>query len=91
MLFDWGYFEAMDCGFETPCWIWKMALTNKWYAPKYSGATYASKLRTSSDLIGVFETAPATLALRGVVSPADGLYRTELAYDPSVSVLSFPH
>jgi hypothetical protein len=67
-----------------------MALTDKWYAPKYSGATYASKLRTSSDLIGVFETAPATLALRGVVSPADGLYRTELAYDPSVSVLSFP-
>jgi hypothetical protein len=67
-----------------------MALTNKWYAPKYSGATYSSKLRTSSDLMGVFETAPATLALRGVVSPDDGLYRTELAYDPSVSVLSFP-
>lgn len=67
-----------------------MALTNKWYAPKYSGATYASKLRTTSDLIGVFETAPATLALRGVVSPDDGLYRTELAYDPSVAVLSFP-
>jgi hypothetical protein len=67
-----------------------MALTNKWYAPKYSGATYASKLRTSSDLVGVFETAPATLALRGVVSPEDGVYRTELAYDPSVSVLSFP-
>lgn len=67
-----------------------MALTNKWYAPKYSGATYASKLRSSSDLIGVFETAPATLALRGVVSPDDGLYRTELAYDPSVAVLSFP-
>jgi hypothetical protein len=67
-----------------------MALTNKWYAPKYSGATYASKLRSSSDLIGVFETAPATLALRGVVSPDDGAFRTELAYDPSVSVLSFP-
>lgn len=67
-----------------------MALTDKWYAPKYSGATYASKLRSSSDLVGVFETAPATLALRGVVSPEDGLYRTELAYDPSVSVLSFP-
>lgn len=67
-----------------------MALTNKWYAPKYSGATYASKLRSSSDLIGVFETAPATLALRGVVSPDDGTFRTELKYDPSVAVLSFP-
>lgn len=67
-----------------------MALTNKWYAPKYSGASYATKLRTSSDLVGVFETAPATVALRGVVSPDDGLYRTELAYDPSVAVLSFP-
>lgn len=67
-----------------------MSLTNKWYAPKYSGATYATKLRNSSDLIGVFETAPATVALRGVVSPDDGLYRTELAYAPSVAVLSFP-
>src|SRR5207253_2789513 len=67
-----------------------MALTNKWYAPKYSGATYSTKLRSSSDLIGVFETAPATVALRGVVTPDDGTYRTELQYDPSVAILSFP-
>jgi hypothetical protein len=67
-----------------------MALTDKWYAPKYSGASYATKLRTTSDLIGVFETAPATVALRGVVTPTDGLYRTELQYKPSVAVLSFP-
>lgn len=67
-----------------------MALTGKWYQPKYSGASYAAKLRMSSDLVGVFQTAPGSVALRGVVSPDDGLYRTELAYDPSVSVLAFP-
>jgi hypothetical protein len=67
-----------------------MSLTGKWYQPKYSGATYATKLRMSSDLVGVFETAPGSVALRGVVTPDDGLYRTELAYDPSVSVLAFP-
>jgi hypothetical protein len=67
-----------------------MALTDKWYAAKYSGATYASKLTASSDLVGVFETGPGALEMRGVVSPADGLYRTELAYDPAVAILAFP-
>jgi hypothetical protein len=67
-----------------------LPLTGKWYQPKYSGASYAARLRASSDLVGVFETAPGSLALRGVVSPADGLYRTELAYEPSVAVLAFP-
>ena len=66
------------------------ALTGKWYAAKYPGATYASKLSQSSDLLGVFETSPGALLLRGVVSPAEGTSSTQLSYAPSVSILKFP-
>ena len=67
-----------------------MPLTGKWYAPKFSNATYAAQLRKSSDLVGVFETTPGSLTLRGVVSPAEGLYRTELTNNPPVAMLQFP-
>ncbi len=67
-----------------------LPLTGKWYAAKYSNATYATQLRKSSDLIGVFESGPGALSLRGVVSPDDGLYKTELTNDPPVSMLEFP-
>ena len=67
-----------------------LPLTGKWYAPKFSNATYATQLRKSSNLVGVFETGPGALALRGVVSPVEGLYRTELTNDPPVSMLEFP-
>jgi hypothetical protein len=65
-------------------------LAGKWYAAKYPGATYASKLSESADLLGVFETSPGALLLRGVVSPAEGSSSTQLTYTPAVSVLSFP-
>jgi len=67
-----------------------LPLTGKWYAPKYSDATYATQLRKASDLIGVFETGPGALTLRGVVSPEEGFYKTELTNDPPVSMLEFP-
>lgn len=67
-----------------------MPLAGKWYGAKYAGASYATKLRNDSDLVGVFETGPGAITLRGVVSPDDGLYRTELAYEPAVSILAFP-
>ena len=67
------------------------ALTGKWYAPDFVGATYASKLSQSTDLLGVFETTPATLLLRGVVSPTDAAAtKTELTNTPAVAVLTFP-
>ncbi|CAN5870569.1 hypothetical protein BH11MYX4_BH11MYX4_34450 [soil metagenome] len=44
-------------------------LKGKWYEAKFAGATYASKLSQGSDLVGVFETSPGALLLRGVVSP----------------------
>lgn len=67
------------------------ALTDKWYAPKFQNATYTTPLRKSSNLIGVFETGPGALALRGVVSPSDDAFtKTELTNDPPVDVLQFP-
>lgn len=66
-------------------------LAGKWYAAKFSGATYALKLAEGSDLLGVFETAPGALLLRGVVSPSDDAFtKTELTNAPSVSTLKFP-
>lgn len=65
-------------------------LAGKWYASKFAGATYATKLQEGSDLLGVFETSPGALLLRGVVSPSDTSSKTELTNTPAVSVLKFP-
>lgn len=66
------------------------ALAGAWYQPKFAGATYAAKLSDGQDLLGAFEATDTSLLLRGVVSPSDGLTRTELVYSPSVTVLAFP-
>lgn len=65
-------------------------LAGKWYASKFAGASYATKLQEGSDLIGVFETSPGAVLLRGVVSPTEGVKKTELTNTPPVSVLAFP-
>ncbi len=62
----------------------------RWFQPVFPGATYSARLSESEDLLGVFEATDTALLLRGVVSPEDGLTRTELTYDPPVTVLSFP-
>jgi hypothetical protein len=61
-----------------------------WYAADFVGATYAARLSDGNELLGVFEVTADALLLRGVVSPDDGLTRTELTYNPAVKVLSFP-
>jgi hypothetical protein len=67
------------------------SLKGKWYETKYAGATYASKLSVSQDLLGVFETSPGALLLRGVVSPTESATSgTQLTYTPAVAVLKFP-
>jgi hypothetical protein len=70
------------------------SLKGKYYETTYPNATYASKLSNSSDLLGVFETSPGALLLRGVVSPAmggtNGSNGTQLTYTPGVSILAFP-
>ncbi|MBK7578759.1 MAG: hypothetical protein IPI67_01020 [Myxococcales bacterium] len=65
-------------------------LDGKWFAGKFPGASYSARLSESSDLQGVFEITASSLLLRGVVSPTDGLTRTELTYSPAVVVLDFP-
>ena len=65
-------------------------LDGKWFAAKFPGASYAARMSESSDLLGVFEITQTSLLLRGVVSPTDGLTRTELSYAPPVVVLDFP-
>lgn len=65
-------------------------LDDKWYAPDFAAASYATRLSTRSELLGVFELTPAALKLRGVVSPENGLTKTTLAYTPAVDVLAFP-
>lgn len=61
-----------------------------WWADAFPGASYATRLSSSSDLLGVFEVTDTALLLRGVVSPEGGLMRTELRYDPPATVLAFP-
>jgi hypothetical protein len=85
----WDYSAAL--GSDVSVLVETLPLTGKWYAGDYPGATYATKLSNSSDLLGIFETAPGSLLLRGVVSPAsDAATKTELTNTPAVSVLAFP-
>ena len=65
-------------------------LTGAWYEADFPGATYSARLSETNDLLGVFEATDDALLLRGVVSPDDGLYKTNLAYDPPVRILQFP-
>lgn len=66
------------------------ALAGKWYASDFPNAAYASKLREGTDLVGVFDLAPATLSIEGVVSSVDGVSGTNLKNDPPVAVITFP-
>jgi hypothetical protein len=61
-----------------------------WYAADFAGGTYAARLADGNELLGVFEVTADALLLRGVVSPDDGLYRTELTYATPVKTLAFP-
>jgi hypothetical protein len=67
-----------------------LSLEGKWYAGNFGGASYAARLADSGDLLGVFQIAPDALKLLGVVSPEGGPTRTELTYDPPVTVFDFP-
>ncbi len=67
-----------------------LSLETQWFASVFPGATYAGRLSEEANLLGVFEATDDALLLRGVVSPSDGNTRTELTYDPPVTVLAFP-
>ena len=61
-----------------------------WWAGDFPLATYAARLSTSSDNLGVFRVTDTALQLLGVVSPESGFTQTELTNDPPVDVLRFP-
>lgn len=84
----WDFSETLS-GDQTIL-IETLPVTGAWYAGSFPGASYAARLSQSADLLGVFEITDTALLLRGVVSPEDGITKTELEYDPPVTVLSFP-
>ncbi len=61
-----------------------------WWAAKFPTASYAALLSAESELLGVFRVDTTSLVLLGVVSPAAGSFRTELAYDPPAKILALP-
>lgn len=67
-----------------------LAPAGAWWAPSFATATYASRLSDQSDLLGVFEVGASALTLRGVVSPADGLTKTNLSYAPGAAMTQYP-
>lgn len=75
---------------ETRALVTTLDPTDTWYGPDFPTATYATKLADDGDLLGVFEAKDDGLYLLGVVSPEDGLFRTELAYDPPARILAYP-
>jgi hypothetical protein len=61
-----------------------------WFGARFTDATYFTRLSASTTLYGVFRLDDDALQLLGVASEDDGLWRTELRYDPPVDVLRFP-
>lgn len=67
-----------------------LPVTGAWFATDFPGATYAARLSTGNDYLGVFELTDDALLLRGVVSPEAGTFATNLSYDPPVVAYRFP-
>ncbi len=70
-----------------------LPLSGTWYEAEFPGASYAARLSSDSDLLGIFEITSDALLLRGVVSPTgptDPAPLTQLEYDPPAAFLSFP-
>lgn len=86
--FTWDLAQAF--GSDVTALVETVALSGRWFEDDFAGATYTTALRNDTDLLGVFEITDTALLLRGVVSPDDGVFRTNLNYAPPVVVLSFP-
>jgi len=67
-----------------------LAPAGAWWQASFPTATYAAVLSAGSDLLGVFEVSATSVVLLGVVTPAAGATRTELAYDPPAKILALP-
>jgi hypothetical protein len=67
-----------------------LELAGAWYADTFPTATYAAKLSSTSDLLGIFRVSLNGLWLLGIASPDSGLAQTKVTYDPPVPVLALP-
>lgn len=65
-------------------------LSGSWYEDLFPAASYTGLLSQDSDLTGVFQLTDDGLYLLGVVSPDEGIARTELKYDPAVLLMPLP-
>ncbi len=68
----------------------RVSPSGAWYAASFPTATYVLPLSAEDELLGVFRLDADGLVLLGVVSPTDGVTRTELTYDPPAPVWRFP-
>lgn len=66
------------------------ALSDQWFAADFPDGQYTAPLSFAQDLLGVFRVDDDAVRLLGVVSPDDGVTRTELTYDPPVVVMPLP-
>jgi len=62
----------------------------QWFSPKFTTATYTTKLSDTSTLLGVFQATGQSLLLQGVVSPTSGTQQTEVTYMPGAELLGLP-
>lgn len=85
---DWDF--SGDLTGDVTTLVETQKISDKWFKNDFATATYATKLSETSTLLGVFEITPSALKLRGVVSPEDGISRTNVSYSPPVDVLAFP-
>ncbi len=67
-----------------------LAPAGTWWAARFPTASYATPLSAELDLLGVFRIDASAVTLLGVVSPAGGAARTELAYEPPARILALP-
>lgn len=67
-----------------------LSVEGEWYQDSFPSATYAARLSEANDTLGVFQVTSDALLLLGVVSPEDGVTRTELVYDPPAKILAIP-
>lgn len=85
---DWDFSGALAS--DALALVETQKVSDKWYKDDFKTATYATKLSESSTLLGVFEVSPSALKLLGVVSPEEGISRTNVGYSPAADILVFP-
>jgi hypothetical protein len=68
------------------------AVDDQWFADDFPDASYVTRLSAleGEETLGIYKLTSDALLLQGAVSPEDGLYATELEYDPDVPILKFP-